>query len=94
MTRPAPLNDDEAEKRNRRRSIVDDRLNRRRSLIITPNLTPNKSVKALAEAVATPPPMVSQEELSRNYEAWMKIAADNVHPFLRSPDAAENQRGE
>ena len=75
------INDDTAEKKNRRKSLVDDR--KRRRSVAPGDLTPHRAaLNALPASVATPPPLISQEELSRNYEAWMKIAADNVHPFI------------
>lgn len=62
--------DDAEEKRKRRKSFVEDRL-RRASTVFSP--------AKKTSAVSTPGrPVLSEEELRRSFEEWMKIAADNV----------------
>ena len=82
------LNDDRLEKKKRRQTILVDR---RKSLL--PSLkdlsghdkgssdSPSKPVNALdANLINAPLPEwhLSKEEAAKNYEQWMKIAADNV----------------
>ncbi|KAI9596341.1 condensin complex subunit 2/barren [Syncephalis fuscata] len=74
------LNDDEAEKRNRRRSRAD----RRRSNLLGPRQQIVLGRSSLSGDPITGPhggsPLVQSltpEELNRQYEEWMKIAADN-----------------
>jgi hypothetical protein len=75
------LNDDEAEKRNRRRSRAD----RRRSHLVTPKhqfVIGRSSLggeSITGSTIGTPSVQsLTPEELNRQYEEWMKIAADNV----------------
>jgi hypothetical protein len=75
------LNDDEAEKRNRRRSRAD----RRRSHLVGPrqqlvlgrsSLGNDSFVGSIGGSSLVQ--SLTAEELNRQYEEWMKIAADNV----------------
>jgi hypothetical protein len=72
----AILNDDAQEKRQRRQSMAD---NRRRSVLSSlKGMNANKKVLPEEEDAQQWKVSLNAVELTRNYESWMKIAADNV----------------
>lgn len=86
-------NDDSAERRERRQSLVDDRRKRRKSQLLSP-MSPamnnqgqndgNESGKMMDVERVPLHTTVSIEEMTRRYEEWMKIAADNVCLYFHS----------
>jgi hypothetical protein len=76
LTAPTATADD----RRRRQSMVRERQRRRSSYFVRP-----EDVEAIPSAIH----VVSAEDRCRNYEQWMKIAADNVRDdsFVHAVDS-------
>ncbi len=81
------LNDDLKEKKDRRQSMADLKRRRRSTVLPTFQPSPGTAVNTVeVPSTAIPPSAsslltastISPEEQSKNYEQWMKIAADNV----------------
>ena len=75
-------NDDQAERRKRRQSLIDDR-RKRKSLIPQHSspMQPSREKVVSVDVEPSPIPLhvrVSKEEMVVRFEEWMKIAADNV----------------
>ncbi|KAL1917754.1 uncharacterized protein VTP21DRAFT_3588 [Calcarisporiella thermophila] len=78
---PNKFNDDEAEKRSRRQSALDQRLRRVSNLLHTPGSngpSPRRPMKPIDVVNPnTPLPSLSREQMYMNFEEWMKMATDN-----------------
>ncbi|KAJ9061493.1 hypothetical protein DSO57_1020073 [Entomophthora muscae] len=73
-------NDDENEKRERRKTVMD--LKRRRpTLLPSPRKKSRGEIELETEAPLPVLTTLSVEEINRRYEEWMKIAADNLSFF-------------